>query len=305
MKNLKFSYILLALCQYAIISNAQIEVSHNLYTQNLYLLTPAAIGTQGNLYAYANYRNQWTNVPGAPVAFDAGLYSMIHENAGIGVNFVNRQDGVFSTNMLTGNYGQKVKLKSDMSLNFGLSVAAIFRSMDPYKISANNINDPAFLKNLYNDKPKVSVGFGIIYQLNNLNIGFTLPSIYNGIYDKAYSLSNFQGFIGYNYVVNDSKFEIQPLLLLRKNNAATAMISDINASLTWNKFITVRAGFRSYSSDYAYLLGMGFIYHNFGFQYGLEINQGLIKTIAPISQEFGLVFKNEKFRYRTKARFKS
>ncbi|TAF76457.1 MAG: type IX secretion system membrane protein PorP/SprF [Bacteroidetes bacterium] len=271
-------------------AQAQDEVNHNLYTQNLFLLTPAAIGTQGDFYAYANYRNQWTGMPGAPVAFAAGLHGMIHKAGGLGLNIVSRQFGVYASNYISGAYAHNLKINDNMKLNFGVNFGGIFRNIDQSKISTSNPGDVAFVNNPYDDKPRFVVGFGTLFQYKKLVLGFSLPYMYNGIHDVKSTFSDFQGLVGYTHAFKNTKIELMPLFVLRKHNTASP-IYDLNISARWNEMFSVRTGFRSFSSAYSYIFGFGIEYNNIGFQYAFELNQGELKTIAPLSHEFGLVFK--------------
>ncbi len=281
------------------LSNSQIDKPSNLYTHNLFLITPSAIGTQGETYMYANYRSQFSNMQGSPSGYAAGVYTMLSQTGGAGLYLNNSSAGVFNTNSVSFAYAHKLKLHETMALRFGLNFGGVFRTIDQSKIAAANANDPNLTFNINENRPRFMVGLSALYHVKQWMFGLALPTLYNGVLDRNGAFSDFQGLAGYKIKLSNPDYEILPLVLFRKYNNGNPIV-DVNMTGVYKNMFNLRLGFRSFSSSYAYIMGFGFELAKIEFNYSFEWNQGVVAVLSPVTHEFGVAFRlgNDAHSYR-------
>lgn len=147
------------------------------YLQNGLMINPAYAGTRGNLSAFASYRMQWMNMPGAPKIQSLSLHSPLkNDKVGLGVM---AQFMSFASTMSTSiyaDYAYHIRLKNG-KLSFGLK-AGFDRSGTNYADilkSLTDDGDPVFLAN---DKPYMlpNAGAGVYYYSNKVFAGVAVPA---------------------------------------------------------------------------------------------------------------------------------
>ncbi|MFV0506177.1 MAG: type IX secretion system membrane protein PorP/SprF [Bacteroidales bacterium] len=108
---------------------AQQKVQNTMYLFNPLSYNPAYAGTNGEMAASAIFRNQWTNIDGAPITGFLTLESPIWKNLSLGVNAEYDQIGART------NAGGAVDLAAKVKLN----QQGQFLSMG-IKLGVNNVN---------------------------------------------------------------------------------------------------------------------------------------------------------------------
>lgn len=278
---------------------SQIDKPSNLYTHNLFLITPSAIGTQGETYMYANYRSQFSNMQGSPSGYAAGIYTMLSPVGGAGLYLNNSSAGIYNTNSVSFAYAHKIKLHETMALRFGLNFGGVFRGIDQSKVSTVNPNDPSITSNINENRPRFMVGLSALFHVKQWMFGLAMPTLYNGVLDRNSFFSDYQALAGYKIKLSNPDYEILPLVLFRKYNNGNPMI-DANMTAVYKNMFNLRLGFRTFSSSFAYIAGFGFELAKVEFNYAFEWNQGVISTLSPLTHEFGIAFRlgNDAHSYR-------
>lgn len=102
--------------------SAQQTPQYSLYMLNPFAQNPAYAGMENTLIATGTYRNQWLNLPGAPVTqkFNAHMPLSII-NSGIGIQLENESIGAFQRTALSLAYNYQLNINRKNVLSFGLS----------------------------------------------------------------------------------------------------------------------------------------------------------------------------------------
>lgn len=166
---------------------------YNSFYVNPYLYNPAEALTEYT-QVYAIYRQQWTNVEGAPTLATVSINTLMNDSkVGLGGKISSYKRGLLTSTDVTLTYAFGMPVGQKNWLFFGLSGGAISNSVDV--ASATNgsgqpfdpSTDPA-LNIGSNIQP--SANFGMLYRSGSgLNFGFSLPQLFPPSYNTA-TLSN-------------------------------------------------------------------------------------------------------------------
>lgn len=166
---------------------------YNSFYVNPYLYNPAEALTEYT-QVYAIYRQQWTNVEGAPTLATVSINTLMNDSkVGLGGKISSYKRGLLTSTDVTLTYAFGMPVGQKNWLFFGLSGGAISNSVDV--TSATNgsglpfdpSTDPA-LNVGSNIQP--SANFGMLYRSGSgLNFGFSLPQLFPPSYNTA-TLSN-------------------------------------------------------------------------------------------------------------------
>lgn len=168
--------IIIVLALFAINANAQQKPYYTQYILNPYILNPALTGIENYTDLKLSYRNQWTNIPGAPQTMYFTLHGPIgkqdykttptsfrpsgnnsvgndwyEENVtspdhhGVGLSVINDKTGYISRFSISGSYAyhKGINAKSTLSLGFQAGYSSV--TLDRSKINWATLdpNDPA------------------------------------------------------------------------------------------------------------------------------------------------------------------
>lgn len=220
------------------------QFSQNMFTRLSY--NPAYTGSHGKICATALHRQQWYGFgEGAPEIsvfnFDAAI-SPFGIDAGVGLSLIQDQIG-FSDNL-----GAKLSLAYrfevwDGDLAFGVNGGMINYSLTPDWVipsgtSVHSSNDPAIPEEVKNEMA-LDLGGGIYYHTDEMYIGFSSTHINEPTFTSAEgginpSIGrNYYLISGYNLPAGDTKFELNPSLLVQ-SDGTTSQIS-LNTHLSYNE----------------------------------------------------------------------
>lgn len=156
-------------------SSAQINPLNTQLFYNPYLANPAMAGFEEGLNVSTSFRNQWTDMPGAPKMQNASLdYRM--SRVGLGINFTNQKKAGFSQSKLYGTFAYHVPLDGDdRSLHFGLNVGFQMSTLNLEEMDGD-MDDPLIAD--YNQRTaNFDSDFGFAYSTPK----FTFEGVYYSI----------------------------------------------------------------------------------------------------------------------------
>src|SRR5882762_5570600 len=154
---------------------------YNSFYVNPYLYNPAEAATD-HAYAFANYRRQWLNVPGAPALSTLNINTLIDQSrTGIGAKFTSYSRGLLNTNEALLTYAYGVPLDKNNILFFGISGGLSSNSLDIAQIA--DLSDPA-LASVQANNMEPAANFGIkLSTASGIHIGAVLPKLLGTVYN--------------------------------------------------------------------------------------------------------------------------
>ena len=157
-------------------SKAQLNPLGGVYFQNQYLANPAFAGLDSGLSLNLGYRQQWSNVPGAPKTQSlTGTYG-IGEKVGLGVNVYNDEAGLLRRTKVMGTYAYHLPINGeDQKLSFGISLGFMNE-----RIGYEDLRGDAGDQNVgrFNQRETFIDGdFGAAYTSKNLTIQGAIPNM--------------------------------------------------------------------------------------------------------------------------------
>ncbi|MEA3446380.1 MAG: PorP/SprF family type IX secretion system membrane protein [Bacteroidota bacterium] len=156
---------------------AQQEPLFSLYHQQLFLINPAATGSDENMQAFIDVRKQWSGIEMAPRTGAFGLHNSYSDKVGLGFLITNDRAGMIGR--LSGNLNYSYKLyfskEKKHNLVFGLGVGFIENKIDFGNAQVQDYNDPILFSD--HDGFAFDARFGILYNFRGLEIGAAIPQI--------------------------------------------------------------------------------------------------------------------------------
>lgn len=105
---------------FSIDSYSQINLLDAQFFQNRYLANPAMAGLDGGLRVNLGYRNQWSNVPGAPIDQNFTM-DYRKEKVGTGFSVINARAGEISQTKIYGTYSYALPVSESGKILFGMN----------------------------------------------------------------------------------------------------------------------------------------------------------------------------------------
>jgi type IX secretion system PorP/SprF family membrane protein len=156
-------------------SNAQINPFDVQLFQNRYVANPAMAGNEQGLHLNLGYKNQWSNMPGAPRAQNITLETRKNK-VGLGLNINNEKAGLLSYTKAVATYAYHLPLNSNnQSLHMGISLGIYDGNVNMQQV-IGDANDPD-LVNFNQRKTLFDGDFGIAYTSNRFGIEATLYNL--------------------------------------------------------------------------------------------------------------------------------
>ncbi len=153
---------------------AQLSPLSGQYFNNPYIINPAFAGFVQDTRLNLAYRNQWTNVPGAPVTQNVTLEHGF-EKVGIGLNVSNDKAGLIRQTSLSGSFAYHLPIGEEQRLNFGISAGFTTERISQGDV-VGNPNDVSLGR--FNDRESYLDGsFGVAYTSRSLTIQASIPNL--------------------------------------------------------------------------------------------------------------------------------
>ena len=198
---------------------AQQPQVYNQFFMNPYVYNPAYAGVEGHTVFFLMYRQQWTNIQGAPQTMHASFHVPLDGGIALGASAFNVSQGLLSTSAGKISAGYLVNIDRTHFLRFGLSLGGGINSVNITEFDAPD--DPAFANFL--EQNSFLIGdFGLTYHFGHFNVGFSIPNLFT--YDvitqtdfapvKVTPLQNVLFKVNYRGHINDD-FAIEPHFIYR------------------------------------------------------------------------------------------
>lgn len=156
-------------------SHAQQLPTFSHYYINPYVYNPALVGLNGYNELFVTHRRQWVGLEGAPLTSDLSLHLPTKGKMAYGIRLSNYSRGLLSTTSGVFTVAYTAKLDKDQYLRAGLSGGLGSNAIDLEQVE--NISDPA-LRNIVNRGMFFDGNAGISYQYKKLNLGISLPKLF-------------------------------------------------------------------------------------------------------------------------------
>lgn len=159
----------------ALSSSGQNYPVYNSYIVNPYLYNPAEAAS-GRMVAFANFRQQWTGIDGAPTITTLNFNSLLDmTRVGVGGKISSHKRGLLSTTDVQFTFAYGLPVTRTDAVYFGISAGLISRGFDRNK--AIDPSDPAIANYLANNILP-SGNAGVVYKSGTgLNFGLSLPQM--------------------------------------------------------------------------------------------------------------------------------
>ncbi len=201
------------------LSSAQQPQVYNQFFMNPYVYNPAYAGVEGHTVLFLMYRQQWTNIQGAPQTTHASFHVPLDGGIALGASAFNISQGLLTTSAgkITGGY--LLNIDRTHFLRFGLSIGGGINSVN---ISEFDSPDDVAFNNFLDQNSFLIGDFGMTYHFDHFNVGFSIPNLFT--YDvvtqtefapiSVTPLDNILFKMNYRGHVNDD-FAIEPHLIYR------------------------------------------------------------------------------------------
>ncbi len=215
--------LMIWLCLLPLLAAAQSDQHYTMFMYNKLLYNPGYTGSRDVLSVNAQYRNQWSNVPGAPKTVNltidgaAGSYMRPVRKVALGFSFTNEEIGVESNTHLRAYYAYRIKW-SKYTLSMGLNGGGTLYSARYSDLNAMQANDPNLVVNVQNALLP-NFGTGVYWSCDQYYAGISLPNLLQNTYDnngtriarqvRGYYLSG-----GYVFPINET-IQLKPQALVR------------------------------------------------------------------------------------------
>jgi len=286
MKNIKYILISSFILFLGVNVSAQQIPHNNFYMQNPFVINPAATGLQGSVAAFADYRDQWAGLKGAPETFHAGVHGLVTEAMGVGLNIKQNKTGIFRQFSVDLDYSYRISLASEQSLAFGLQLGFMQNNLNTEEMIADDDTDPALFSSSLINEALVQSGFGIHYNWKTLDVHLSSPLIY-GMQEKRFLQTAFAN-VSYGIMIAEDIWKIQPSLLYRYTEYGISQV-DVNVLAEWDKKIWAMGGYRTNKNI---MFGAGIFLKTIGIGYVYEINRSILSTVSSGSHEVMINFES-------------
>lgn len=189
---------------------------------NPYMYNPAYAGVEGHAAIFVMYRDQWTNVEGAPQISHASFHVPLQGGLALGGAAFNVTQGLLTTSAIKASASYLINIDRTHFLRFGMSLGAGINSVNITEFDSPG--DLAFENFL--DQSSFFIGdVGVAYHFGHFNVGLSLPNLfsYNPITQKEVADIEFSPTdnaifkMNYRGHINDD-FAFEPHIIYRYSN---------------------------------------------------------------------------------------
>ncbi|WP_425393134.1 PorP/SprF family type IX secretion system membrane protein [Ekhidna sp.] len=203
-------------------TQAQQPQIYNQFFMNPYMYNPAYAGVEGHAAIFVMYRDQWTNVEGAPQISHASFHVPLEGGIALGGAAFNITQGLLTTSAAKASASYLLNIDRTHFLRFGMSLGAGINSVNISEFDSPG--DAAF--NNFLDQSSFFIGdVGVAYHFGHFNVGVSLPNLfsYNPITQKEVADIEFSPTdnvlfkMNYRGHINDD-FAFEPHIIYRYSN---------------------------------------------------------------------------------------
>jgi len=236
MKNLKYIFILIAICVVQK-STAQQDPNFTLYNFNMNIINPAFAGSTDAKQISLGYRSQWIGISNAPNTQAINYTTPLKNGLGLGISLVRDQVFVLQETDITVDLSYKLQLSETHDLFFGVKTGASIVNINLNNAGAIG-SDPLFVRN--QSFINTQFGAGAYLKHQNYYLSISSPNFLNGTrYLKqgnapraaVDNLHMYYG-AGYHFAINEN-VKITPAFMHRSTQGAPSS-TDISAMVDYN-----------------------------------------------------------------------
>jgi type IX secretion system PorP/SprF family membrane protein len=255
------NYFTPILLWYAVGLAAQQVPQYSLYMLNPYAYNPAYAGMENTLVATGVYRQQWSNLEGAPVTQHVNAHLPLFViSSGVGLKVENDGIGAHRTTQAALSYNYQLELGRSTLLSAGFSAGYMQYSLDGTKLRAPDgvYELPGFSHNDPNlPEGKVRAGApifeaGLFLQTKNLQLSASSIPVFaptlatNGTAGvEIEPVQHYFFSASYAFEVGEN-FNIRPSAIAKTDFAETQM--EISTVFQWNENIFAGGSFRGFGN---------------------------------------------------------
>ena len=278
----------------ALCSKAQLNPFQNMYFQNQYMYNPAMAGLDKVLNLNLNYRQQWSNFPGAPKTGSLTADFQPADKVGVGLNVTDDQSGLIRSTRVMATYAYHLPLSDQTEqLSFGVSLG-VNDSRVNYDAINGDVTDQEIAK--YNQLKAYADGdFGVAYTSDKLYIGGALPNLKAAFFknsDSRFDADRLLFITSASYKISldgtGQGFVLAPLAAFRVVKGYKDIV-DAGANFTMNDYGLYLQGI--YHSNESVGLGFGLDQTNYAFSFNYNLETGQIRNYTGGAFELGIKFK--------------
>ncbi len=281
-------YILILLFSTSsLLTMAQNYPIYSNYFFDPFLYNVGYVGVSGFTELNINYRQQWAGIEDAPTTSTFNLQIPTKGNVSYAFSAYSERAVLLTNSVAYGTFGYRVPFAERHFINFGLAAGVGMSSID---VNGLDPSDPAVL-NAFSTSYYLDGQFGAYYEFKNLNIGVSLPKLFES---KTVSIEQFQEFkfaalnnmiytVNYKFELPNSMFSVTPYLIYRTGKNIQKQIEA--TGILKYKDIVYLGG--SYRVDYGPSLFFGFGFKkivDFGYAYEMATEQ--VAGLGQGSHEF-------------------
>lgn len=241
---------------------AQQAPQYSMYMLNPYAINPAYAGLENTLVATGVYRQQWSNLQGAPVTQHVNAHMPLYViSSGVGLKVENDAIGAHRTTQAAVSYDYSLELGRSVLLSAGLSAGYMQYALDGDKLRAPDgiYTEPNFNHNdpfLPEGKVRASTTFfevGVFLQTKKLEAGLSMQPAFapalntNG--SEPLKIEPVRHYLFYSSYAFDvgSSLNVKPAVLAKTDLTETQ--AEISVVLQWNENIFAGASFRGFGAS--------------------------------------------------------
>ena len=238
---------------------AQQLPQYSLYMLNPYAFNPAVAGTENTLILNGVYRQQWSDLQGAPVGQSLNAHLPVYKiNSGLGLRLDNNTMGAHRATQAALSYSFQVEIGRSALLSLGVSGGYMQYALDGAKLRApqGTYSEPGGLFT-HNDNllPEGNINAetvfgeaGIFFRRKALQAGLAVQPVFAPVLEPtsggAFRLKPARHYVftaGYNLPIGDD-LELRPSFLAKTDFSVTQL--EISALFNWRSFIFAGASLR-------------------------------------------------------------
>ena len=237
--------IIILILLIAIKTQGQQDPQYTQYMYNMNVINPAYAGSRENLSFGLLYRNQWTEIDGAPETGTFFVHSPVGNNLGLGLSVIADQLGpVKETNAYVA-FSYTLNLGGEHRLALGIKAGATFHDIGLANIALINPNDP-FFQNINETTP--NIGAGAFYYTDKYYLSVSVPNMLSSV-NLSQNGNNIGSetqhyFVSGGYVFDVSpNTELKPSFLVKSAFDAPTSF-DLNLNARFYKKFEIGASYR-------------------------------------------------------------
>lgn len=176
----KFTYLFIALLSTSTTFAQQLPMYNQAYIAPN-LVNPAMVGYNSSIDIFLLHRNQWTNLPGAPVTSTIAADGPVKaDKNGVGLNLFTDATGIITNTGASASYRHRFNLNRNSRILVGGTVGMVDTKLDFTKAVVVDPNE-SYLFQTAQRKSMMTGGLGVAFVWKGLELGFSVPQLMNSI----------------------------------------------------------------------------------------------------------------------------